>query len=373
MRVALGIMICLHGIIHLFGFLKAYRIAEFKGINQPVSKISGLVWLLTSLLFVVTNVLFFVHADIWWAFGLGASIVSQVLIFNFWSDTKYGTIPNIIILAAALLTYVNNDFEHMIIQERSAMFEKSSHGDKKILGSEDISSLPSIVQKWLNHSRVIDKPAVSNIFLTQVLQLRLKPEQEEWNSGNAQQYFTIQPPAFNWNIDTEMNPIMRFVGRDKFENGQGEMLIKLCSIIPVADEKNDQKINQAALQRYLAEIIWFPSAALSDYIQWEEIDENSASATMDFGGTKGAGVFHFDEKGAFKKFVAMRFKDPNDIEPMEWIVIASKTEERNGIKIPIECEVIWNLESGPWTWLKLRIEHIEYNVEKMPVANSARK
>ena len=45
--------------------------------------------------------------------------------------------------------------------------------------------------------RGIIKPKISNVFLTQDLQLKFKPGQEKWNKGKAEQYFTIQPPAFN--------------------------------------------------------------------------------------------------------------------------------------------------------------------------------
>ena len=91
---------------------------------------------------------------------------------------------------------------------------------------------------------------------------------------------------------------------------------------------------------------------------------------MGFKGTKGSGEFHFDEKGNFKKFVAMRYQDLITEEPTEWIVIAIKTEERNGIKIPVECEASWILERGKWTWLKLKIKEIQYNVEEIPVLTS---
>lgn len=86
---------------------------------------------------------------------------------------------------------------------------------------------------------------------------------------------------------------------------------------------------------------------------------------MEYNGTKGSGVFHFEENGNFKKFVAMRYKDVNDAKPTEWIVTATKTEERNGIKIPVESKADWKLENGNWTWLKLKITEIKYNVGKM--------
>ena len=370
MRIALLILIGLHGVIHLFGFLKAFGFYEFTGINHSISKTSGLFWLLTFVIFIITIILCFFRIRIWWIFGLTAVLISQVLIFNYWTDTKYGTIANLIILVATMLTYLNYDFENLIRQERTKLFEKSSKHDKTILSSEDLVGLPAIVQKWLNYSHVIGKAKVSNVYLTQDLQLKFKPEQKEWSHGVSEQYFTIQPPAFNWDIRTQMNPLMSVIGRDKFEHGKAEMLIKLFALIPVVDVKNDEKVNQSALQRYLAEIVWFPSASLSQYLTWEEIDELSAKATLNYNGTKGSGIFYFNETGQFEKFVAMRFKDSNDAKPVKWTVVATKTEEKNGIKIPTECKVIWYAKPEQWTWLKLKIKHIEYNVEKMPVAKN---
>ena len=165
-----------------------------------------------------------------------------------------------------------------------------------------------------------------------------------------------------------MASVLNVVGRDKFENGQGEMLIKLFSLIPVVNAKNDSKIDQATLQRYLAEIVWFPSAALSQHIKWEPINDHSARATLEYKGTIGSGIFYFEETGKFKEFIAMRYKDVGDSEPTKWIITATETKKLNGVQIPIMCEASWQFNNDKWTWLKLKIEHIEYNVEKMPIA-----
>jgi hypothetical protein len=366
MRIALTILIGIHGIIHLFGFFKAFGISEFNAISQPISKTYGMFWFLTFLLFAITVILILVHSDYWWLGGFLAVIISQVLIFNYWSDAKFGTIANVIILIALVIGYSSFNFKDKVKGERITLFENLQLKNQEIVTEKALLNLPPIVQKWLTNSGIIGKQVISNVYLVQELQLKMKPEQTSWNNGTAEQYFTIQPPAFNWNINTEMNSILSVVGRDKFEDGKGEMIIKLISLIPVANAKNDEKVNQATLQRYLAEIVWFPSASLSKYIKWETIDDYSARATMEYKGTKGSGEFHFDEKGNFKKFVAMRYQDSNAEEPTEWTVIATKSEERNGIKIPVECEASWKLESGKWTWLKLKITNIQYNIKEMP-------
>jgi len=363
-------LIVIHGIIHLFGFLKAFGISEFDAISQPISKTYGIFWFLAFLLFTITVILFLTHSGYWWLSGFLAVIISQVLIFNYWSDAKFGTIANVILLLATIVGYSSFSFKQKVIGERMSLFEDSQIKNQEIVTEKALVDLPQIVQKWLTNSGIVGEEFISNVHLVQELQLKLKPDQTSWNHGTAEQYFTIQPPAFNWNIDTEMNSVLSVVGRDKFEDGRGEMVIKLLSLITVADSKNSEKVNQATLQRYLAEIVWFPSASLSQYIKWETIDDYSARATMDYKGTKGSGEFHFDENGNFEKFVAMRYQDPNDSEPTPWVVTATKTEERNGIKIPTECEATWELEGGKWTWLRLRITDIQYNVTEMPVNNN---
>ena len=373
MRIALILLIGIHGIIHLFGFLKAFGISDFNAISQPISKPYGIFWVLTFILFAISVILIFIDSDFWWSTGFLAVFFSQVLIFNYWSDAKFGTIANLIILVSVIIAYSNFSFKNKIAAERKILFENSQTISDRVIDKESISKLPFVVQKWLINSGTIGKSPISNVHLAQQLKLKMKPDQSEWNYGTAEQYFTVQPPSFNWSISTQMNSFLKVAGRDKFENGNGEMTIKLFSLIPVADAKNHEKVNQATLQRYLAEIVWFPSASLSSYIKWDSLGEYSAKATMEFKGTKGSGEFHFDEKGNFKKFVALRYQDSNAKEPTEWTVVATQIEERNGIKIPVECEASWKLESGKWTWLKLKIKDIEYNVKEMPVANNVYK
>ncbi|EAY25467.1 conserved hypothetical protein [Microscilla marina ATCC 23134] len=249
------------------------------------------------------------------------------------------------------------------------MLRGSTNISQKVITEKDISSLPAVVQKWLVNVGVIGKKPVTSVRLTQDLQLKMTPEQSEWNNGVAEQYITVQPPAFNWSIKTRMG-VMGVVGRDKFENGQGEMIIKLMSLVSVADAKQNEKVDQATLQRYLAEIVWYPTASLSPYIVWEQIGDNAAKATMSVHKTKGTGVFYFDDHGNFLKFTAPRYKDLKDKEPKLWTVAAIKTEERNGVKIPVELKADWELDNGNWTWLKLKIKDIDYNVKETPTVGN---
>ena len=373
MRILLAILISIHGIIHLFGFLKAFGISEFNAITQPISKPFGIIWLMAFILFLTTLVLFLIQHNGWWMIGILAVLLSQFLIILYWQDAKFGTIINLIIIASILIAYSSYDFKKMVNGETVQMLTSSEASKKIIVSEQMITDLPTIVQKWVVNSGILGKELVQNVYLEQDLQMLMKPEQQNWSNAKARQYFTIQPPGFNWTVNLKMNLGLSVVGRDKFENGKGEMTIKLFSLIPIVNSKNSEKINQATLQRYLAEIVWFPSAALSRNITWDPVDDFSARATMEYNDTKGSGVFHFDASGNFKKFVTMRFKDEKDSEPTQWSVLATKTEEIKGIKIPVELKANWKLENGDWTWLKLKITDIAYNTQKIPVPNNPKK
>lgn len=366
MRIALILFIGIHGIIHLFGFLKAFGFSGFNAISSPISKTSGIIWLLTSLLFATALVLLILQSNYWWIFGFLGVIVSQILIFNYWSDAKFGSIANLIILVSVLISFAGIRFQKKVAEEQKALFEDSSVSGE-IITQASIEGLPAIVQKWLMNSGVLGKKSISNVHLVQELQLKLKPEQEAWNQGIAEQYFTVNPPAFVWNIHTEMNSVLKVVGRDKFVNGQGAMTIKLLSLITVANTKNSERVDQATLQRYLAEMVWFPTASLSNYITWEAVDGNSAKATMEVNGTKGDGIFHFDDEGNFLKFTANRYKDEKEQNPTLWTVSALKSEKINGVNIPVELQADWQLEDEKWTWLKLTIKEIDYNLNGFPI------
>tara|TARA_R110000868_G_scaffold194178_2_gene439500 strand:- start:53 stop:1111 length:1059 start_codon:yes stop_codon:yes gene_type:complete len=349
--------------------LKAFGISEFNAISQPISKPFGIIWLIAFILFLATLIFYLSGYAYWWIIGILAVLISQFLIIRYWQDAKLGTILNLIILASALIAYSTLSFKQIVYDETAKMFENSNALDENTFSEQTISNLPKIVQKRLFNSGTIGKEAVYNVYLEQDIQLLMNPEQKDWAKAKAKQYFTIEPPAFNWLVNLKMNPLINVVGRDKFEKGQGEMTIKLFSVFSIANAKNDEKVNQATLQRYLAEIVWFPSAALSPYITWEKIDDTSAKATLEFNKTKGSGVFHFDKQGNFKMFVAMRYKNIKDVEPTEWIVTATKTEIRNGIKIPVELKAAWKLDNANWTWLKLKIVDIKYNIHKIVAKN----
>lgn len=107
MRIAFIVIVGLHGLIHLLGFVKAFKLIELKALSQTISKPFGILWLIVFILFTLTAIQFAFKNNYWWLLAIVSVIVSQILIISFWKDTKFGTIPNLIILLITIIAYTN--------------------------------------------------------------------------------------------------------------------------------------------------------------------------------------------------------------------------------------------------------------------------
>lgn len=361
MKIAFIILVLFHGLIHLLGFVKGFELRELKELTLPISKPMGVVWLMASILFLTYAVLYLLNYKHTWLIGLIAVVLSQVLIVLFWKDAKFGTIPNAIILLVSIISFGLFNFQQTIQQETAQLLDKNISKEPDTLSVNDLSNLPEPVKKWLKNSGAIGRPYISYGKVTQIAEMQMKPEQDTWLNATAIQYTTIDNPAFIWNVDVTMNSLMYFQGRDKFDEGKGEMLIKLNSLISIVNERG-VKIDEGSLQRYLGEMVWFPTLALSPYIHWEQIDEHTAKATMAYKGTSGSGTFYFNTNGDVVRFSALRYKgNESDAKRHDWVMTILGYKTFEGIKVPAKMTSTWKLDGKYWTWLKMEVTDIKYN------------
>jgi hypothetical protein len=177
----------------------------------------------------------------------------------------------------------------------------------------------------------------------------------------AEQYYTTDTPGFIWMVGMKAFPLISVKGRDMYYQGRGNMLIKIPPLVTIADARGDE-INQGTMLRYLNEIMWFPTAYLKDYIEWEPIDEYSARATISYGGTSASAVLYFDDEGRLTNFEAKRYYIEGGSSSLEsWTTPIKEYRNINGMHLPSRGEGVWKLKSGDFPNIRLEIINIEYN------------
>jgi hypothetical protein len=267
-------------------------------------------------------------------------------------------------LIAAAVAIGHIIFKQRVQHEVTEMFEKSQETKPEIVTEADLEGLPQPIQRWLNYSQVIGRERVITARLKQAGFFRLK-EDQDWMPFEAEEYYTTAAPAFIWYATMKPAPFLSITGRDMYCQGQGNMYIKLLSLITVADARG-YEIDQGTLLRYLNEIMWFPTAALSDYIAWESIDANAAKATVSYQGVTASAVFYFNEKGQLTTMVAERYQESDGQFALEtWSTPISEYGELNGLRIPTKGKGVWNLSSGDFSYIRLEVTDIEYNNPSM--------
>lgn len=360
MRNFVVIFLLIHAFIHLIGFIKGLNLAEVESIKTFISKKQALIWLSCAVLFSLSSILYLLeHKGIIIVLPL-AIIISMTLIFSTWIDSKFGLIPNLIFIVLIISIYSSNKMNKMIEEEKTTI-SKISKSELRTHKAEELENLPAVVQKWLKNSGIIGKKEIKKVWVSQKAKMRMKPEQENWQEAKAEQWVNLEEPSFVWVVKMKMFGFLNIKGRDKFKDGQGEMLIKLGSLFNIVNEKGP-KIDEGSLQRFLGELVWYPSFAFSEFIEWQEIDSLTAKATMNYKGSFGSGIFYFNENGDFTKFSTLRFMGNNqESEKHEWLIEVDDYSIFEGIKVPSKMKATWKLSNKNWTWLKLEIVDLKYN------------
>lgn len=298
MKYIFAFVMMIHGLIHLMGLGNAFGLTKLPALTKYISKPTGLLWLLAAVLFILSAVNYLVKKENWALSAIGAVLLSQLLIVWYWQDAKMGTIANSIILLVTVPALGEWQFNRNCKKEVEHLLSQPTNASTAIITNEHIRYLPPIVQKWLSTSGIIGRAAIKQVYLQQHGEMR-NTTTAKWIPFDAEQYFTTDPSAFLWKTKIQPSRFLFITGRDKYEQGKGNMLIKAYGLFNIANNQGAQT-DQGTLLRYLAEICWLPTAALNKNIIWEPIDDKSAKATMSYGAVSATGFFFFMKMAIWK-------------------------------------------------------------------------
>ena len=249
--------------------------------------------------------------------------------------------------------------DKQVRQMAAELFARAQTQDTAPITEADLAGLPQPLRRYLTQTGVIGRPRISTVRLKQEGFFRTKPGQK-WMPMRAVEYYSVDPPAFLWHGKIKMLPFLSIQARDRFDSGTGQMLIKLLAL--TLGDTRGPELDQGALLRYFNEMMWFPTAFLSEAIQWEAIDADSVRGTIRIGETSASAVLHFTEAGQFANFVAERYMGTGDAFSLEtWSTPVDEYAEMNRLQLPVSGEGVWHLSTGDFSYIKVRIAELEYD------------
>ncbi|QMW01023.1 DUF6544 family protein [Spirosoma foliorum] len=364
-------LLLIHGLIHMLGFVNQWVIALGTQMSEKTiiplstgtSKLLGFFWLLTGLCLLWSTVLVWFQNNWWITVTLVCVAFSQVLIILYWPDAKAGTLINVFILFGIGLTNAHNRFEQFADQQAWQLMTPES-SDRSVITKPMLTGLPTPVREWLIASGVVGEERIHLVRLRQQGFMRTSPD-GQWMPTKAEQYINVDKPGFVWKADVKLLPFLPLAGLDQYINGKGNMRINALSFLPLVNAANS-KFDQGELLRYLSEMCWYPSAALSPFITWECFDATSAVATITYKGVTASALFSFDDQYRLISVTAKRYKEADAASRLEsWYIPVRGWKIMNGIRIPVKGDVMWKLDAGDFTYYQWEITDIDYNKQML--------
>ena len=351
-------IVVVHGLIHLMGFVKAFKYAEINQLTQPISKTTGLFWLFATLLFLAAAVLFLSKIDYWWIIAILAVLVSQFLIINNWDDAKAGTIANIIVLVGLIAGYGSQRFENSFKEDVTIGLNRTKDLEKTVLTEGDIQSLPPLVQKYLRYVGAIGKPKINNFRL--VFEGEMRDKGKDWFPFRSEQYNFYDNPERLFYMKGKMFG-MTVPGYHAYKDAQATMQIKLFGLYPIVDLKGEV-LNKAETVTLFNDMCLIAPAALIDKrIQWQPVDSLSVKALFTNSNITISAILYFNEKGQLINFTSDDRTAIDDMQQYRFSTPVKDYVSMNGRKVISYGEAVWHYPDGAFVYGKFNLKEIEYN------------
>jgi hypothetical protein len=228
---------------------------------------------------------------------------------------------------------------------------------------EQLAGLPAPVVRYFELALTPGRPFIRTATIEHAGEFR-SAIGSPWAPFTSVQHFSTDPPGFVWDAAIHMAPLMTVRVRGGYFQGTGSMQARIASVIPVVNAEGGSEFASGALQRYLAESAWFPTALLPGRgVVWELIDGNSARATLTESGISVSLEFRFGEKGEIvSAYTPARFRDVNGKGvPTPWLCHFKSYARVGGVLVPREGEVEWILPEGRLSYWRGEIVRVEYD------------
>jgi len=365
MKTLFLVLLLIHGSIHLLGFLKAFRGSEVGQPTRSVSKPTGVTWLIAAGLFLGAAAALMLDRSSWWVSCAGALLVSQALIVRSWTDAKYGTVLNMIILVPVLVSFAGDrpsSYRHRFRDQVEARLHPIT--DAALVSSEDLRPLPSLVQRYLKYAGVVGKPKVQNFRAVFRGTMRRSPEggwmeitSEQYNFfGDAARLFYIRSALFG----------IPFDGLHAYLGDSAIMQISVASMVRVVDAKGPEMTRGETVTMFNDMCLMAPATLIDRSIQWEGVDSSRVRATFTNKGVTITAILTVNDSGQLIDFVSPdRYysTDGTTYTNYPWSTPVRGYKALGERNVPAEAEAVWDRPEGAYLYARFTLIAIEYNCE----------
>lgn len=365
MRIAFAILLASHALIHMMGFLKAFGIARLARLTQPISRPVGLVWLASTVLLLVATAALFAAPRGFWIVGAVAVAVSQVAIVTSWRDARFGTLANVVVLAAIVYGAVTwgpfglrGEYEARTARGISRLTPQGP------VTEAELAALPAPVQRYLRYVGVVGQPHVRGFRVRFTGRIRSGPD-AAWMSFTGEQHSFMAPPTRLFSMQAKMHGLPVEV-LHAYDEGGARMRVKPLSLVPIVDAKGPEFTRTETVTLLNDMCIMAPAALVDPAIRWKEIDAHSVEATYTVGPHSIRAVLIFDDTGALVNFWSddrpSLAPDGVTFVPQRWSTPVGEYRAQGPVRLASKGEARYRAPSGEYAYIEFDGLEVSYDL-----------
>ncbi|MBN8611385.1 MAG: hypothetical protein J0L92_12400 [Deltaproteobacteria bacterium] len=360
MRVALTLLLVVHGALHLLGPARAFGLAELPQLTQPISRTMGVAWLVAAALLLVTAALVIVAPRVWWIVGAIALVASQLVIMSSWADARWGTVANVLLLLAVVvgvLTYgpwslwaqYRRDVERLVPQAPAT----------ELLTSESIAGLPAPVRRYLERVGAIGQPRVASYRARWKGRIRSGPD-APWMALSAEQHNVVEPAARLFSMDASMLGVP-IDGLHRYVESGATMHVKALGAVTVAREGGDELTHAETVTLLNDMCVLAPSTLAGPNLVWEPgTDRDRARVAFTNAGHTVRAELVFDDDGDLVDFVSddRARSEGGALTRKRWSTPLGGYRRFGELRVAARGSALWHEAEGPYPYIELElVEH----------------
>jgi hypothetical protein len=368
MRIAFALLITLHAIIHIMGFAKAFGLASLEQLRVPISRPMGVLWLVAAVLLVAAAAAIFAVPRWFWLIGALGLVASQIAIIGSWSDARFGTIANAVLLT--ILIYgafawgpfgLRAEYERLV---RDGLAQAATRTRPQNITEADLAVLPPPVQRYLRFAGVVGTPRVQGFRARLTGRIRSSAK-AQWMPFTAEQHNFYDPPRrYFWMEATRGG--LPVDGLHVYGETDASMRIRLLSLMPVVDLGGLDMMRTETVTIFNDMCIFAPGSLLDPSIRWREIDTLRVEATYTNGPHTIRAVLVFDDTGALVNFRSddrpALAEDGKTMLPQSWSTPIRDYRTFGPYRLATRGEGRYAPASGEYAYIEIEVNEVSTEI-----------
>ena len=370
LRWVLVMLLVGHGLIHLLGAAKGFGWAAVSQLKEPIGFAGGALWLLAAILVLATAALLAAGAPTWWwAVALLAALVSQVAIVTSWSDAKYGTVANVILLLAAAYGFAAlgpTSFHAQYDDLAAEAVADASPEPGALVSERDLAELPEPLAAYVRRSGALGKPRVRSFSAEFHGRIRSGPDQA-WMSFTGKQLNTFGPrPRRVFLMDATRSGLPVTV-LHSFKDTTATMRAKVLSLVPVVNASGAEMDRGETVTVFNDLVVLAPAAIVDAPVRWTAVDAQHVRGVFTDGDQSVSAELTFDAEHDLVNFTSddrsRASTDGRSFDPLRWSTPLSGHRDVDGRRVMATGEGRWHAPEpeGLFTYVEFHIDDIAYN------------